>query len=431
MNFVKNIFLKIANLVGLELQQKQINSKAEEYPITKAISNKLATLTLMDSDISIVGNGKKALYLQEMLQAYIYERIEVACEIALLTGDCLLKPYTDGHNIGIDVIKSNDFYICESIGNFIKSVIVKCDEIKTKYTTYTRYEFQTIKQINGISYLIIKQFAFKNETLIKLSDVASWSNIKEEQIIPNVKQILMGKIKSPTVNTDNVNSVNGVMVTNGLDKAVKYVIDSYNRLNKEVEDKETIIFASRKILTKNKDGVAEIPKGKDRLFYLLKGTEDTRNLIDIYSPDIRVEELEKTLEINLKMLEMLCGLSSGVLTSPKTNFATATEMKACLQSTFAFMNRFRHNIEFGVQQLFYGIDILLNANNIVPVGEFNICFNWSSSYVEQLNEQFNRLLHGESVGVVKPEEIRAFIFDEDLQTAKKNIEEIAKKTLKK
>lgn len=421
MNLLQNVFLKIANLVGVELPQKQIQNFSEEIPITKTISNKLSTLTLMDSDINIVGNGKRVLYLQEMFQSYIYERIETACEIALLTGDCLLKPYTDGKNIGIDIIKSNDFYVCESIGNFIKSIIVKCDEIKKKYTTYTRYEFQTIKEINGISYLLIKQFAFNGDNQIPLNTIDSWANIKEEQIIPNVNQLLIGKIKSPTTNLKNINSVNGVSITNGLDKAIQYVVDSYNRLNNELEDKETMIFADKQLFQKD-NGNTILPKGKKRIFQLVRHKEDPH--VDVFSPDIRIEALERGLELNLKMLEMLCGLSAGVLTSPHTNFATATEMKASLQGTFAFMNRFRHNIELGVQQLFYGIDILLNANNIAPVGEFTITFDWSSSYVEQLNEQFNRLSYGVDAGVIKREELRAFIMDEDLETAKNNINEI-------
>lgn len=426
MNFLKTIFVKIGSLLGLELQQKDLTIKTEEYPITRTISNKLSTLTLMDSDISIIGVDKRATYLQDILQSYIYERIEVACEVALLTGDCLLKPYTDGNNIGIDIIKSTDFVVCESIGNFIKSIIIKCDEVKKGFNIYTRYEVQTLKEVNGVNYLVIRQLAFNNETQVPLSTIDSWTNIKEEQIIPNVNQLLVGKIKSPTTNIEDVNSINGASITNGLDKAIKYVIDSYNRFNQEFEDKETMIFANKTLFKKNEqDGSVSLPKGKNRLFQWLKGTGEN-NLIDTFSPEIRVDALERGLELNLKMLEMLCGLSAGILTSPHTNFATATEMKASLQSTFAFMNRFRHNIELGVEQLFYGINILVNANNIAPTGMFEIHFDWSNSYVEQLTEQFNRLVQGQTIGVVKDEEVRSFIFDEDLETAKANIDEIKK-----
>lgn len=425
MNVFKTIFIKIGSSLGLELQEKNLTTKIEEIPITQTIANKLSTITLMDSDISIVGTNRRACYLQEILESYLYERIELACEIALSTGDCLIKPYTDGNYIGVDIVKSNDFIVCDSIGNFVKSIIIKCDEVKKGINIYTRYEVQTLKEVNGISYLVIKQLAFNGENQVPLNVIDTWANIKEEQIIPNIKQLLVGKIKSPTVNVDNINSVNGVSVTNGLDKAINYVIDAYNRFNQEIEDKETMIFASKVLFQKNvDDGSISLPKGKNRIFHWLKGAGADSPRIDIFSPDIRVEALERGLELNLKMLEMLCGLSAGILTSPHTNFATATEMRASLQSTFAFMTRFRHNIELGIQQLFYAIDILLNANNVTPIGEFKITFDWSSSYVENITEQFNRIMQGEAVGVVKPEEIRAFIFDEDLETAKQKVDEI-------
>ena len=73
MNFLKTIFIKIGNLMGLELQQKDLLQKNEEIPITKTIANKLSTLTLMDSDISIVGVSKRATYFQDILKSYIYK----------------------------------------------------------------------------------------------------------------------------------------------------------------------------------------------------------------------------------------------------------------------------------------------------------------------------------------------------------------------
>ena len=188
-----------------------------------------------------------------------------------------------------------------------------------------------------------------------------------------------------------------------------------------------MVFASKTLFVKKGENTETakpvLPTGKERLFNLLKGNSDSTS-IEFVSPDIRIDALERGLELNLKMLEMLCGLSAGILTAPHTNFATATEMKASLQSTFAFMNRFRHNIELGVEQLFYGMNILVNANNIAPIGMFEIHFDWSSSYVEQLTEQFNRLMQGQTIGVVKDEEVRAFIFDEDIETAKQNVDEI-------
>lgn len=433
MNFIQQIFLKLANLFGLELQSKNIGkddySIPEILPITGTIANKLSTLALMDSSIKIIGDSENATYLDELLRDYLMERINVACEVALGTGDCLLKPYTDGYRIGVDIIKNEDFVVCESIGNFIKSIIIKTDEIKQNMDIYQKFETQILKRVKDEtgkdrSVLIIRQNAFKNGDEIPLNMFKPWENIQKEIIIADMDYLLLGRIKSPTVNRDNVNGINGVKVTYGLDNIIAQVIESYNRFNQEFADKETMIFANKTIFKKDENGDMVLPKGKKRLFMKLKSTGDNFN-IDTFSPQIRNESLEQAVDFNLKIIEIMAGLSAGILTAPNTNFATATEMKASLQSTFAYITKFRNFIEAGINQLIYSITILANINNIIKLGEYEIAFDWSSSYIEQLNEQFNRLMQAHSIGAVDEAEVRSFVLDEDYQMAKEKVEEIA------
>lgn len=432
MNFIQQIFLKLANLFGLERQPKDIGkddySTSEGLPITGTIANKLSTLALMDSSIKIIGDSENATYLDELLRDYLMERINVACEVALGTGDCLLKPYTDGYRIGIDIIKNEDFVVCESIGNFIKSIIIKTDEVKQGMDVYQKFETQILKKVKDEtgkdrSVLIIRQNAFKNGDEIPLNMFSPWANIQKEIIIADMDYLLLGRIKSPTVNRDNVNGINGVKVTYGLDNIIAQVIESYNRFNQEFADKETMIFANKTIFRKDENGDMVLPKGKKRLFMKLKSTGDNFN-IDTFSPQIRNESLEQAVDFNLKIIEIMAGLSAGILTAPNTNFATATEMKASLQSTFAYITKFRNFIEAGINQLIYSITILTNINNIVKPGDYEIAFDWSSSYIEQLNEQFNRLMQAHSIGAVDEAEVRAFVLDEDYQKAKERVEEI-------
>ena len=67
------------------------------------------------------------------------------------------------------------------------------------------------------SALIIRNVAFKGSNEIPLSQVPAWKDIPEEQIIPNVDRPLFGRYKSPTVNRADVNGVNGVKITAGVD----------------------------------------------------------------------------------------------------------------------------------------------------------------------------------------------------------------------
>ena len=75
--------------------------------------------SLQDSDITIEGDSARAWYMQEFLDYYTGGLLDVAAEVALGTEDCIVKPYTDGKRLGVDIIKNNDFVVCESIGNDI------------------------------------------------------------------------------------------------------------------------------------------------------------------------------------------------------------------------------------------------------------------------------------------------------------------------
>ena len=155
------------------------------------------------------------------------------------------------------------------------------------------------------------------------------------------------------------------------------------------------------------------------------GDGSTSSLINEYSPDIRDDSFINGIEQNYKMLEMLAGLSSGILTNPTTNYATATEIKASLHLTFAYMTKFRRFIEKGVKQLFYAINVLADMNNITDVGDYEVSIDWSSAYVENLTEQYTRLIQAESIGAVSKAEVRAWLLDEEIDVANRAVSEIS------
>ena len=441
MNFIKNIVLKIANMLGLKLSEKPLicddYSKVNSISLTAAIAQRVSTLTLMDSNIRIIGESRRAYYLNQLWGSDIIDKLDTACEVALGTGDALIKPYCIDGRIGFDIIKNGNFYICESVGDYIKACIVLCETIrKDNGNVYTRYETQRIRKTtdengNEMNVLFIYTQAFLNDREIDLESVPEWSGIEPVVAISNVDYLLFGRIKSPTVNRENINSTNGVPITFGLDSVMTKCVEAYNRLNEEYENKEAFIFADKSLFVNNSDGSKKysIPKGKERLFMKMPSSYDDKDgassLINEYSPDIRDDSFINGIEQNYKMLEMLAGLSSGILTNPTTNYATATEIKASLHLTFAYMTKFRRFIEKGVKQLFYAINVLADMNNITDVGDYEVSIDWSSAYVENLTEQYTRLIQAESIGAVSKAEVRAWLLDEELEVANRAVSEIS------
>ncbi len=430
MSWIQNIFLALAKRFGLELQQKpaMVDDYSKAISLTAVISHRVATLTMQDSTFAANGTGARARYMDEFVQSFAGGLMDVAAEVALGTGDCLIKPYTDGKRIGLDIIKNDDFVVCDSIGDYIKSCIIKTGEIKTNDgEVYERYEVQTIRENENASTLEINTIAYKNGAEVPLESVEAWANIPAVQYIPNVNFMLFGRYKCPAVNRQNINGVNGVKITYGLDSIIKDALDAYKRFNSEYKAKETFIFADKTLFTRDKDGVVRLPDGKDKLFLKVRGQDDGA-LIQEYSPAIRSTELQTGIDVNFKMIELMAGLSNGVLTPPSTSFATATEMRAALMATFAFMTRFRRIIDAGNRQLLEAVNVIANYNNLAPIGEWEYTSDWSTGYLEQVTEQYNRLLTSHGIGAVSTAEVRAWVMDEDLQTAEQEVDKIAEQT---
>lgn len=108
-SFVKNILLYLAQKVGLELQDKPVYrddySDMKNISVTAVIANKVSTLAMQDSTITIEGASARAKFIQGFLDYYLGDRMDVAAEVALGTGDCIIKPYTDGKRIGVTLLK--------------------------------------------------------------------------------------------------------------------------------------------------------------------------------------------------------------------------------------------------------------------------------------------------------------------------------------
>lgn len=426
--------------MGLELQNKpqycDDYSKTDQISLTAVIANKIATLAMQDSTISIEGSGARASWMQEFLDYYLGDRMDVAAEVALGTGDCIVKPYTDGKRIGVDIVKNGDFAVCESIGNDILSCIVKVGEIKTETALYQRFEIQMVREAvtqtgQETSALVIHNVAFKGNEEVPLSQVPSWKDIPEEQIIPNVNRPLFGRYKCPTVNRRDVNGVNGVRITAGVDGAMAKAVEAYERFNREYSAKETMIFADKTLMVKDENGNVVFPQEKRRVFQIMRGTGDNANpgkLIQEFSPEIHSTDLEAGITVNDRMVELLCGLSPGILTPPTTSYATATEMRAALNSTFAVITKFRRSLQRGTDDLLYAVDVIGNYNNLAPIGDWEAQYDWSASYIEQMNEHFTQLTMAEGIGAVDKAEVRAWLMDEPYEEAKARTDQIAEES---
>nr|DAI88231.1 MAG TPA: portal protein [Caudoviricetes sp.] len=423
---LRTAFLYIADKMGLKLQDKVNKSHFGGLDLAAIGAGVIANIAIDDSDIIIEGENARAKAISNVRDYFQNEIETAAAEVALATGDCLIRPFSDGESIGLNIIGANDFVVTESIGRSLKGVIIKIDEYIVDNAVYRLFESQMLKEGEIGKVVFIRRFAFKDDSEIRLA-FTQWKDIRDEENIA-AQQLLLGRYKCPTLNRDNYNSVNGVPIAFGCEDIVENVCKKYSEYNDEITRKGTVIFADRSLFKNERgdDGTKRLVRDSKE-YMTVKGSLSGGSLDSVikdYSPNIREAEFKSGFELNLSVLEMCCGFSRGVFTSPETAFATATEMKNSLKKTFAFVKRFRKLIESGNEMLFGAVDIIMSLNGTTPVGDWKIRHDWSYDYVEQTTEKFNQLLQAHAAGVLKDKDLTAWVLGIDDKTAEEYIDEL-------
>lgn len=447
MNYIQTIITAIARRFGLELQQIPAPSTFKYSDLsgvnlTAIAANKVATLAFQDSKIYIEGNSARAQWLRDFVENYAEERWPVAGEVALGTGDGILRPYTDGKRYGLDIISNQDgdFRVCESIGNDILACVLKTGEIKDENgTVYQRFEVQMVRDAltesgQETSAVLIYNLFYMNDVEISKDNPKfpqAWRDLPDSMIIPNYSKPLFGRIKSPTVNRLNVNGANGVEITHGADKAMQNAVDAYERFNREYRAKQTKVFADKTLFRKEvKDGNERyvLPDGDTTYMMMRGGDESIDKRIKEYSPALQGDQHELAIQVDLRMVEMCIGLSYGILSRSELRYTNKDEIRASMNQTFAYITAFRKNTEKAVRDSLDAINALHNLNGTTPIGDWEVKFDWDYGFMQSMTQQFNEMMMAQAIGARATWEVRQYQTGEDEPTARAAVEQIAKET---
>ena len=184
---------------------------------------------------------------------------------------------------------------------------------------------------------------------------------------------------------------------------------------REYELKETFVGADITMF----DGKNALPKNG-----LWKKIDSGRDdFFEVFDPQFR--DYTTRLQELYKRLEHEVGTSYGILSEVDTSQATATEIKRSMYDTFTICDDMRSNVEKGLEDFFYACNVLANAYNLSPQGEYELSFEWSYSLLEDTQTEWNQLTWANTKGIVGDVELRQWLKpDETLEDSQKAIDEI-------
>ena len=421
---IKDIFLWILQNVfkiNTETTTKEVDENqkyATDYEAIDDInfnsifSNKLANYVINDSNVNVDGENARVELLDKTTQS-MWKKAKKIVSMAFGYGGVIIVPFVKGGKIYYSIVPQNRVSIDTTEGENIIGATVLAEKKTIKGLagdkTYIRWTNYSIE--NG-NITILQQFSDDNGKQIPAPDF--WKNITEKQVITGVDRVLFGFIKSP-INNRKTDDKYGVPITYGCDSTIAEIKATLKQLYREYQLKETFVGADSTMF----DGKDSLPA--NGLFKKIDAGDDT--FFEVFDPAFR--PYTERLQELFKRLEHEIGTSAGILSEVNTQNATATEIKRSMYDTFTIVDDMRSNVEKGIEDFLYSANVLANAYNLSPQGEYEVSFEWDYSLLEDSQEIFSQLITAQSKGIISEVEVRQWLKpDETLEESQKAIDEI-------
>lgn len=387
--------------------------RIDEINFNSIFSNKLANYVINDSNVNITGENARVELLNKVLQS-MWKKAKKITSMGFGYGGVILVPYVKSGKIYYNIVSQSRVTIDEVEGENIIGATIIADKKTVNRgigNSKTYYRLTNYRVRNG-NIEITQKFTDENGHEVAVPDF--WKNIELKKVITGVDRALFGYIKSP-INNRKQDDKYGVPITYGCDSTIAEIKETMKQLYREYKLKEAFVGADSTMF----NGKDSLPL--NGLFKKVDAGDE--NFFEVFDPAFR--PFTERLQELFRRLEHQIGTSAGILSEVNTQNATATEIKRSMYDTFTLVDGMRSNIEKGIEDFLYSANVLANAYNLTPQGDYEVSFDWDYSLLEDSQETFSQLITAQAKGIISEVEIRQWLKpDETLEDSQKAIEEI-------
>lgn len=275
-----------------------------------------------------------------------------------------------------------------------------------------------VKGENGNYKILNKMFNANNDTLqdAQLADVKGYQNVPETVETNSDKpQFFIGRLNiANNIEDDNPMGIsvfaNAIDILKGLDIAY----DSY--VNEFVLGKKRVMVQPS--VTKKMDG-ENVFDPNDVTYYVLPEDMTDGSLIQPIDMSLRTPQHQQGIQDQLNLLSAKCGFGEQHYKFDQGSIATATQIVSENSEMFRTIKKHETVLESLLVDLCRAILRLGNTYLGKSLDEkVEISIDFDDSIIEDKDSEFNRALTMLSAGLMRPEEARAIIMNEDIDTAK-------------
>lgn len=350
-----------------------------------------------------------------------------AMQMALIGGECLIKPVPAKDGFYFTVIPRNNIQV------FGRDITGAPTDIGTEEKStlgrffYTFLERRTMDE-NG--YLTIKNYLYRstadNElgTRVPLNSHPKYAMLEDEFTFQRaVGSIGLVRMKTPMVNCID-GSKDGVSVYAAAVGLIRCINQNEAQLDGEFSRGESRILASKDLI-KKKNGQKKL---ESHLFTALDGDAEEIG-IKIFSPELREKSFLARKQEYLRNIENVIGLKRGLLSEVEAAERTATEITSSAGEYNLTIIDFQKMWENALQEIFRVCGVLGEMYRITGahvVDMKNIVITWGNGVLYDEAKTNQELLSQVQAGLLKPERYLAWYHnlpcetDADLENIRKN-----------
>ena len=383
--------------------------RIDEINFNSIFSNKLANYVINDSNVNITGENARVELLDKTTQS-MWKKAKKIASMGFGYGGVILVPYVKSGKIYYNIVSQSRVTIDEVEGENIIGATIIADKKTVNRgigNSKTYYRLTNYKVRNG-NIEITQKFTDENGHEVAVPDF--WKNIELKKVITGVDRALFGYIKSP-INNRKTDDKYGVPITYGCDSTIAEIKETMKQLYREYKLKEAFVGADSTMF----NGKDSLPL--NGLFKKVDAGDD--NFFEVFDPAFR--PFTERLQELYQRLEHEIGTSRGILTEPLSSYQNTDETRRAMQDTASIIDAMRKNIEKGIEDFLYSANVLANAYNLTPQGEYKVEYDWSYYFIESTMDTWNQLLIGFNNGVVSKEELRAFIYPSETDEVREKV----------
>lgn len=383
--------------------------RIDEINFNSIFSNKLANYVINDSNVNITGENARVELLDKTTQS-MWKKAKKITSMGFGYGGVILVPYVKSGKIYYNIVSQSRVTIDEVEGENIIGATIIADKKTVNRgigNSKTYYRLTNYKVRNG-NIEITQKFTDENGHEVAVPDF--WKNIELKKVITGVDRALFGYIKSP-INNRKTDDKYGVPITYGCDSTIAEIKETMKQLYREYKLKEAFVGADSTMF----NGKDSLPL--NGLFKKVDAGDD--NFFEVFDPAFR--PFTERLQELYQRLEHEIGTSRGILTEPLSSYQNTDETRRAMQDTASIIDAMRKNIEKGIEDFLYSANVLANAYNLTPQGEYKVEYDWSYYFIESSMDTWNQLLIGFNNGVVSKEELRAFIYPSETDEVREKV----------